>query len=98
LHIFKGVDYSNSLTVKNLLAHTSGLPDYFEDNSEERKSLLLKLHEGVDHGWSFEKIMEISKKMTPKFAPNTKGKAYYSDTNFQLLGKITENIYGEKLA
>ncbi len=98
LHIFKGVDYSNSLTICNLLAHTSGLPDYFEDKGADGKSLLQKLQEGNDQSWTFEQTVEMSKKMTPKFAPNTKGKAHYSDTNFQLLGKIIENIYGKNIA
>ncbi len=98
LHVFKGVDYSERITIRNLLAHTSGLPDYFEDKSADGKSLLQKLQEGTDQSWSFEEAIEMSKKMRPKFAPNTKRKAHYSDTNFQLLGKIIENIYGKEIA
>lgn len=98
LHVLKGVDYSDSLTVSNLLAHTSGLPDYFEDKGADGKSLLQKLQEGADQSWTFEQTVEMSKNMQPKFAPNTKGKAHYSDTNFQLLGKIIENIYGKTIA
>ena len=98
LHVYKGVDYSDSLTIRNLLAHTSGLPDYFEDKGADGKSLYQKLSEGKDQSWTFEQSVEMSKKMTPKFAPNTKGKAHYSDTNFQLLGKIIENIYGKSIA
>jgi len=30
--------------------------------------------------------------MKLKFAPGTKGKAFYSDTNYQLLGRIIETI------
>jgi len=98
LHIFKQVDYSNALTFSNLLAHTSGLPDYFEDKGADGKSLLQKLQEGNDQSWTFEQTVEMSKKMPPKFAPDTKGKTHYSDTNFQLLGKIIENIYGKNIA
>jgi len=98
LHVYKGVDYSERLTIRNLLAHTSGLPDYFEDKGADGKSLLKKLQEGNDQSWTFEQTVEMSKKMPPKFAPNTKGKAHYSDTNFQLLGKIIENIYGKAIA
>jgi len=97
LHIYKGVDYSDSLCIRNLLAHTSGLPDYFEDKGEDGKSLLRKLQEGNDQSWTFEQTVEMSKKMPPKFAPDTKGKAHYSDTNFQLLGKIIENIYSKNI-
>jgi CubicO group peptidase (beta-lactamase class C family) len=92
------VNYSDTLTISNLLAHTSGLPDYFEDKGADGKSLLQKLQEGADQSWTFEQAVEMSKKMPPEFAPNTKGKAHYSDTNFQLLGKIIENIYGKTIA
>jgi len=98
LHIFKGLDYSNVLTVRNLLAHTSGLPDYFEDKGADGKSLYQKISEGDDQSWTFEQTVEMSKKMPPKFVPNPKGKAHYSDTNFQLLGKIIENINGKSIA
>ncbi len=98
LHFYKNVDYSDNITVRNLLAHTGGLPDYFEDKGVDGKSLYQKLSEGKDQSWTFEQTVEMSKKMTPKFAPNTKGKAHYSDTNFQLLGKIIENIYCKNIA
>lgn len=97
LHVFKGVDYSNALIIKQLLAHTSGLSDYFEDKGADGKSLMQKLQEGNDQSWTCEQTVEISKKMTPLFAPDTKGKAHYSDTNFQLLGKIIETIYGKNI-
>ncbi len=82
LHIYKGKDYSYTLTIKNLLAHTSGFPDYFQGKEASRKSLEDELKMGNDQYWSFEQAIEKSKKMTPLFAPNTKGKAHYSDTNF----------------
>lgn len=97
LHVYKNHDYSNRLTISNLLAHTSGLPDYFEDKGIDGKSLLQKLKEGDDQSWTFEQTVEMSKKMSPKFAPDTKGNAHYSDTNFQLLGKIIENLYGKNI-
>ena len=93
LHIYKGIDYSNELTIKHLLAHTSGLPDYFEDKKENGKSLLRELSEGKDQLWSCEQAISLSKKMKPKFKPGTKGKAFYSDTNFQLLSLILEGIF-----
>ncbi len=98
LHVYKAVNYSDTLTISNLLAHTSGLPDYFEDKGADGKNLLQKLQEGADQSWTFEQAVEMSKKMPPKFAPDTKGKAHYSDTNFQLLGKIIENNYGKTIA
>ena len=92
LHIFKGKDYSEELTIKHLLSHTSGLPDYFQGKGTSGKSLEKEITDGNDQYWTFEQAIERTKKMTPLFAPGTKGKANYSDANFQLLGKIIETI------
>src|SRR5690606_6414085 len=39
LHVYRGVAYSDQLTIKQLLSHTSGLPDYFEDKNQSGKSV-----------------------------------------------------------
>ncbi len=90
LHVFKGINFSDSITVRHLLAHTSGLPDYFEDKNKEGISLEEMLLSEEDNKWSFEDCIAISKTIQPIFKPGDK--AHYSDTNFQLLGKIAENI------
>jgi D-alanyl-D-alanine carboxypeptidase len=92
LHIFKGKEYLARITIKHLLAHTSGLPDYFQGKGANGKSLEDELVNGNDQSWTFEQAIERTKKMNPFFAPGTKGKANYSDANFQLLGKIIETI------
>jgi D-alanyl-D-alanine carboxypeptidase len=88
LHFYKGKDYSQELTIRHLLSHTSGLPDYFQDKGASGKSLENELMAGNDQFWTFEESIDRSKKMSPLFVPGTKGKAKYSDANFQLLGKI----------
>jgi len=98
LHLYKGKDYSQELTIKHLLSHTSGLPDYFQGKGASGKSLENEVTAGNDQFWTFEQAIERTKKMTPLFAPGTKGKANYSDANFQLLGKIIENITHESYA
>jgi D-alanyl-D-alanine carboxypeptidase len=92
LHVYKGKDYSNLLTIKNLLAHTSGLPDYFQQKNRGEKSLEHQLFSGQDQTWSVEEVSTFCKNNTPLFEPGRKGKAHYSDSNFQLLGKIIETI------
>lgn len=93
---YQGVDYSGGLTVGQLMAHTSGLPDYFQ---QKRKggSLENELMAGRDQSWSLEKVLEDVKQMKPLFAPGTKGKALYSDTNYQLLGRIVETVTEQPL-
>jgi CubicO group peptidase (beta-lactamase class C family) len=92
LHIYKGKDYSDELTIRHLLSHTSGLPDYFQGKGTSGKSLESEIIEGNDQVWTFEQSIERTKQMRPLFAPGTRGKANYSDANFQLLGKIIETI------
>lgn len=92
LHTYKGKDYSQELTIKHLLSHTSGLPDYFQGKGTSGKSLEDEITSGNDQSWTFEQAIERTKKMKPLFAPGTKNKAKYSDANFQLLGKIIETI------
>lgn len=92
LHVYKAKVYSNELSIQHLLAHTSGLPDYFQNKRVYQRSLEDELVMGSDQFWTFEKAIERTKKMKPLFAPGTKNKAHYSDGNFQLLGKIIEII------
>lgn len=94
LHRYKSQDYSARITIKHLLAHTSGLPDYFQDKAQNGNSLVAELFEGRDQFLSFDQIIERTKSITPLFAPGTPNRAHYSDSNFQLLGKIIESITG----
>ncbi len=94
LHIYKGVDYSGELTVKHLLANTSGLPDYFF-GKEGGKRVSDMLTSGTDEAWGLERALNHIKKMKPKFAPG-RG-VHYSDVNFQLLGRIIETVDGNDI-
>lgn len=98
LHVYKGKDYSDELTIEHLLAHTSGLPDYFQGKGANGKSLEDDLKSGKDQSWTFEQAIERTKAMKPLFTPGTKNKAHYSDTNFQLLGKIIETVTQQSYA
>jgi CubicO group peptidase (beta-lactamase class C family) len=97
LHVYKGVDYGSAITIRQLLSHTSGLPDYLQDKGPNGKSLFTELKKGNDLTFTFEDILILSKKIKPHFAPGTPGKAFYSDLNYQLLGKIASYIYGKPL-
>lgn len=99
LHVLKGIDYSHELTVKHLISNTSGIPDYFFHKQENGRTVADDLLDGNDNEWPIEKTIDLIKKMKPNFKPEaksfwpgTKHKASYSDTNYQLLGKILEQI------
>jgi CubicO group peptidase (beta-lactamase class C family) len=97
LLVFEGTDFSDQITIKHLLSHTSGIPDYFEDKGDHGKSLLEELTGGKDQTWTYEQSISLSKKMKPRFSPGDKDYAHYSDTNFQLLDLILEKITGKKI-
>jgi len=94
IHVLDSVDYSKDLTIAHLLQHTSGLPDYFTDQTTDGSpniinQLLLNPHKS----WSAEEMIAFTKqKMTPHFSP---GAGYhYTDTEYVLLALIIENVSG----
>lgn len=98
LLVVKGIDYANEITIRQLLAHTSGLPDYFQQKKASGKSLQDELTSGKDQSWTFEQVIDEVKRMKSSFKPGEKGKALYSDTNYQIVGRIIETITGETVS
>lgn len=98
LNVYEGVDYSHEITVRQLLTHTSGLPDYYTEGVDGEKSIEEYLDTEGDIYYDFDKVLSITKSLKSHFAPGSEGQAYYSDGNYQLLGKIIENITNEDLS
>lgn len=97
LHILNGIDYTSQLTVKHLISNTSGIPDYFFHKQPSGKTAADELLSGRDESWDLDKTIELVKNLKPNFRPGQKGKASYSDTNYQLLGRIIETITGKTI-
>jgi D-alanyl-D-alanine carboxypeptidase len=97
LHVLNGVDYSNQITIKHLISNTSGLPDYFFHKQPNGKTVADELMEGSDESWLLDRTIGLTKNLKPNFKPGTKGKASYSDSNYQLLGRIIENVTGKNI-
>jgi D-alanyl-D-alanine carboxypeptidase len=96
IHVYKGRDYSHEVTIKQLLSHTSGIADYYSEKGKDGKSLFDLSLENPDRVWTVDETIERARKnMQANFPPGTK--ASYSDTNFQLLGKIIEVITGKPI-
>lgn len=93
LHIYKGRDYSNKLTLLNLLCHTSGLRDAIEEGSHESKK------RGIydDRQIRFQEALVKTKEIKPHFAPDMGKRAHYANINFDILGKIIETVTDLKL-
>lgn len=92
LSIVKGQDFTHKITVRHLLSHLSGLPDYFQFSFSGEKSLREELFTGKDQSWKPKDLLKAIKELGPNFQPGKGKSVAYSDTNFQLLGKIAEKI------
>jgi len=95
IHVYKGKDYSHKITIKELLSHTSGIADYYTEKPKGGKSLFDLFLEEPERSWTVDETIERARDLEPNFRPGTD--ASYSDTNFQLLGKIIEAITGKQL-
>ena len=95
-------DHTPEITVRHLISHTSGLPDYLEDAPRGGESMYRRLSRGEDQAWNFDEAVRIVREdLTPHFSPRTLGdkpvRARYSDTNFQLLIAIVEAVTGQAI-
>jgi CubicO group peptidase (beta-lactamase class C family) len=96
IHVYKGKDYSQEITIKQLLSQTSGIADYYSEQPNGGKSLFELLLAEPKLSWTVDQTIERARDdLKPNFQPGTD--ASYSDTNFQLLGKIVEAITGKPL-
>lgn len=88
LHYYKGTDYSNKITIRQLLMQTSGLNDVFYDlwkKMTQDPTFKITPREAVI--WGKENLKPVA-------VPGKK--FFYTDTNYYLLGLIVENITGKK--
>jgi D-alanyl-D-alanine carboxypeptidase len=99
LHVIDGIDRTGTITVRQLLNHTSGLPDYFEDGEPDGngqspfKQALLSDPERL---WSpQEPILWTKANLRAQFVPGSS--FHYSETGYQLLGLIVERVTGTEL-
>ncbi len=92
LNRFGDVDHADEVTVRDVLAHTSGIPNYYATKALDPKSDIAAVT-GADPGWSYHDTLEIARSMSAPFAPHS-GRAEYSFTNYQLVGRLIETVYG----
>jgi CubicO group peptidase (beta-lactamase class C family) len=97
LHLHKGKDYSNELTIAHLMSHTSGLPCYLIDKQVNGKKAMADLEAGKDQSWPIDKVIREVKKLKTHFPPGKEGRAKYGDTNHQILSLVIEDITGDSL-
>lgn len=103
IHRMGGVDHSDRITIRHLLGHASGLPDWLEDRPRGGESLIERvLGEGdmaVELG---EMAALVRDDLEPHFPPQDmtakRQRVRYSDTNFMLLIAVIEALKGRPLS
>jgi len=91
LFVYKGINYSKNVLVKQLLNHTSGIADYYEDKPIKGKSMKELAIEEPQRFWRPEDTIAYTRDNQKAFSIPGK-RFHYSDTGYNLLGKIIENI------
>jgi D-alanyl-D-alanine carboxypeptidase len=79
------------ITVRQLLDHTSGLPDYFLNGRIDRP-----LQADKDAAWTPARTWTYVAPPEKRFRPGRVW--YYSNTNYLLLGELVETVTGRSLA
>jgi D-alanyl-D-alanine carboxypeptidase len=102
LHVLDRTDYTDQITIRHLLSHTSGLADWLEDSPKNGQSLIEQVLEKGDMTLTFEDIAEIARaQLKPHFPPQDastrRPKVRYSDTNYILLIALIEAVCGQPL-
>lgn len=92
-----GRDRTGEITIRHLMAHVSGLPDYL-GSATPRKGLMGALLRGQDRGWTRDEALEMARGMPPVGLPGQMRRGYYSDTNYQLLDAVIEAVEGAPIA
>jgi CubicO group peptidase (beta-lactamase class C family) len=85
-------EYGKTITVRNLLNHTSGLPDYEDlmDAVEKTKGPIWTLEKQIQD----EEVLELLKReKAGKFAPGTSWS--YSNSGYVVLGLVVAKVSGE---
>ena len=101
LHVYKGQEYTDEITIRHLLNHTSGLPHFHPEDralfnrkpeeSPEGQTFFDVMLSDPDRVWEPRETTEWAKEhLEPHFPPG--GGPYYSEVGYNLLGMIIERV------
>jgi D-alanyl-D-alanine carboxypeptidase len=82
------IDKASTMSIRNLLNHTSGMPDYLES-----PVYITYVLQHPDHFFTSDEILGYIKNKKQEFTPGTKFR--YSNTNFHVLTLIADAIAGD---
>jgi D-alanyl-D-alanine carboxypeptidase len=83
------VPNADTITVRQLLQHTSGLYDYLED-----RNFVAQTQREPNREWQPEELVAYA----TRFPPNAAGRWDYSSTNYVVLGMLVEQVTDQPLA
>lgn len=86
---WRGVDHGNYITIREIMAHKAGLPDYFEGKTPNASTTIERAIDS-DFAWKLKDVLKQTKTMKPV----KRGSSLYSDTGYQLLGALIEQVDG----
>lgn len=90
--------FDQAVTVRQLINHTSGIPDYFSDGEliDGQPPFVIEMMQAPDKLWDPQEIIAwTAQHTTPHFSPGQGW--YYSDTGFLIAGLILETVSGMAL-
>ncbi len=99
LLVIGGHDYGPEITVRQLLDHTSGLPDYWYDPPFVRQgenAFLAAYEDDPDHFFAPSELIDYARALDPIGVPGAG--FHYADTGYVLAGLIIEQHTGMALA
>lgn len=91
LHVYEGRSYGEEITVRQILSHTSGIRDDWAC-----PGFLDLVAEDPERRWRPEETVEYVKSNCPPLFPPGGG-FHYSDTAYNVLGLVLENVTGKPL-
>ncbi len=62
LFVYKDIDYSNQVTIKQLLNHTSGVNDYFEGKTKNHAGFIDQVLKDKDHIYTPDELLDFTRK------------------------------------
>lgn len=87
---FPNFPRADAITVRQLLNHTSGIPEFLETPDVLMKSIIPSTY------WQPQEVLDIAAKREPYFAPGAGWR--YSNSNYVLLGLIAEKATSKTTA
>ncbi|MDX2303947.1 MAG: serine hydrolase domain-containing protein [Microscillaceae bacterium] len=98
LMVYNGTDYSNQITIRQCLTHTSGIGDYFFENPDENgfPQFIQLILGNPEQFWTPQATIEYTKENIPPHFEPGKG-FFYSDTGYNLVGLALENATSKSL-